>query len=106
MGEGLAVDLQAMLDTAVVMFQQEWGQKIREQRQAVGNIGRHDIDILAQTLLIMGISLSPEELAQIEEGTFTNIDVRLLLAIQAVLEVGVDNAMFTALKQGAQQHEP
>lgn len=105
MGEGLAVDLQAMLDTAVVMFQQEWGQKIREQRQTVADMGMAEVDILAQTLPLLGISLSPEELAQLEEGTFTNIDVRLLLAIQMVLEVGVDHAMHTALMQGVQPHK-
>ena len=48
---------------------------------------------------------SPEEIVQIEEGAFTNIDVRLLLVVAILLEVGVDRAMLTALSQGASQHD-
>ena len=102
--EDLSAQMKRMLDTAVLVFQREWGQEIIAQRKAVAAMAPPGFDALAQTLPLMGISLSPEELAQIEEGTFTNIDVRLLIAVWMALEVGVDNTMLAAIEQSALQH--
>jgi hypothetical protein len=103
--EDLIAGMKAMLDTAVIAFQREWGQEIKARREMVAMGMPPGFDALSQALPLMGISLSPEEIAQIEEGTFTSIDVRLLLAVCMVLEVGVEKAMITALSQGAAQHQ-
>lgn len=56
------------------------------------------LDAVSQLLRTVGFSLSPDELADVEAGTYPNIDVRLMLALTYLLEFSVDAVLIACLQ--------